>query len=488
MTFSNMNAARIARPAIRAAATSAPQSLLPGMLSLAAAGLLTTVLLAPAPALAGDCGDGDDNGNFNSYACGNAAKTVGGQSTALGFGAYTGASSDDRPGDSNLDTAVGYNSNAFGQSLAVGALARAGEDNQIAPNRYHTAIGSGAEAGLGTNGLELSTAVGYLAQANNSYATVIGANSTANFIGSAAIGAGVQTSRDNQVSLGNVNNSYTLAGINSDASKGAQSGTKYLVTSDASGNLATSTFNVATLENLPQQVQALNGAVTGLQNTVANHGNQIQGLNQTTQGLTTTVGIQGNQIQSLNQATQIIAGAVVLQGDRITQTEQKNIEQDETLAAHDTRITSNTNRVAAVETTTATHTTQITSLFSLTAEHTGRILDLDARTTSNTNAIAALDNRVTGLQADMNSGFNRLDGRIDQAFEGAAMAMAMAGAGLPADKNYAVSLNWGGFEGENAFAGTAQARLSENFILHGGLGVGASQGTVGGRAGMTLAW
>jgi hypothetical protein len=109
---------------------------------------------------------------------------------------------------------------------------------------------------------------------------------------------------------------------------------------------------------------------------------------------------------------------------------------------------------------------------------------LDSRVTTNTSNIATLDSRVGALETD----FHHLDGRIDEAFEGAAMAMAMAGASLPADKNYAVSINWGNFEGKNAFAGTAQARLSENVLVHAGVGYGASTQSIGGRAGLTFAW
>ena len=92
---------------------------------------------------------------------------------------------------------------------------------------------------------------------------------------------------------------------------------------------------------------------------------------------------------------------------------------------------------------------------------------------------------------DLSSINGRIDdafSRIDTAYEGAAMAMAMAGASLPADKNYAISMNWGNFEGSNAFAGTAQARVSESFLVHGGIGYGVDTGSVGGRAGVTFAW
>ncbi len=154
------------------------------------------------------------------------------------------------------------------------------------------------------------------------------------------------------------------------------------------------------------------------------------------------------------------------QDGRLDGVEAKNVEQDGRLDGHDTML-------AAHQGTLDTHTLQIT--------------DLDSRVTTNTQDIANLDNRVTGLEASVGEGFARLDGRVDRAFVGAAMAMAMAAPAMPSDKNYAVSINWGDFEGKNAFAGTAQARISESFMIHGGIGVGSS-GTVGGRAGLTYAW
>lgn len=107
---------------------------------------------------------------------------------------------------------------------------------------------------------------------------------------------------------------------------------------------------------------------------------------------------------------------------------------------------------------------------------------------ANADHIAALGGTINGLDRRMTAGFARLDGRIDRAFEGAAMAMAMAAPSMPTDKNYAVSINWGGFEGKNAFAGTAQARVSDHFLIHGGIGYGSSSHSVGGRAGVTFAW
>jgi trimeric autotransporter adhesin len=64
----------------------------------------------------------------------------------------------------------------------------------------------------------------------------------------------------------------------------------------------------------------------------------------------------------------------------------------------------------------------------------------------------------------------------------------MAGATLPPGKNFALSANWGTFRGENGFAATAVARVSDNLFAHAGVGVGTERGGVGGRAGVTYAW
>lgn len=160
------------------------------------------------------------------------------------------------------------------------------------------------------------------------------------------------------------------------------------------------------------------------------------------------------------------------------------------LAAHDNSIaigsgvtTSRVNQVA-IGTDENTYTLAGITSSASSAAQSG---DVYVVTTDSAGNLAASAFPVPDLSS-VNGRIDEAFSRIDTAYEGSAMAMAMAGAGLPADKNYAVSINWGNFEGSNAFAGTAQARVSENFLLHGGIGYGASNGSVGGRAGMTFAW
>ena len=62
------------------------------------------------------------------------------------------------------------------------------------------------------------------------------------------------------------------------------------------------------------------------------------------------------------------------------------------------------------------------------------------------------------------------------------------GGTLPDNKRYAVSVNWGGYHGTNAFAANALLRVNDNIVINGGIGVGVTKGDVGGRAGVTYAW
>ena len=160
-----------------------------------------------------------------------------------------------------------------------------------------------------------------------------------------AIGNGVTTTRANQIAVGNGSNTYTLAGLNSAASRAAQNGTTYFVTSDANGNLATASAASAS------SVESLDGRVTSLEQSVG----------------------------QLQQA-------------------------------------------------------------------------------------------------------------IKRSYEGTAIAIALGGAALPENKTYALSANIGTFRGESAFGGVFQYRVSDNIVLNGGLGLGFTQGGVGGRGGATFAW
>ena len=198
---------------------------------------------------------------------------------------------------------------------------------------------------LNTSPTDGAVAVGVNAGATASGSIAIGRSATANQPNSVAIGSNVSTTRTDQVVIGNTNNPYPRTGVASPASRAAQSGPTQFVTTDAAGNLGTSTYGPA--------------------------------------------------------------------------------------------------------------------------------------------SIAALDNRVGSLETNV----ARLQRDMRGAYQGTAIALALTGAVLPADKNFAVSANFGAYHGETGFGASGVARVSDNVFVSGGIGVGTSgQANVAGRGGVTVAW
>jgi len=114
-----------------------------------------------------------------------------------------------------------------------------------------------------------------------------------------------------------------------------------------------------------------------------------------------------------------------------------------------------------------------------------------ATTNFNPNGAAALQNNITTLQNNvtiLQGNVAVLQQQMRQSFEGTAMAIAMGGSSLPGDKRFAISTNFGTFRGESAVGLLAQARVSDNIVLNGGISSGFAQGGVGGRVGATYAW
>lgn len=100
------------------------------------------------------------------------------------------------------------------------------------------------------------------------------------------------------------------------------------------------------------------------------------------------------------------------------------------------------------------------------------------------NDIAALYAGQQGLQQQVYD----LQRSVRRSYEGTAVALATQGAILPEGKQFAISAHWGGFRQQNAFGGNVQARVSQNIVLDGGVGVGLNYGGVGARAGATYSW
>ncbi|VAV99789.1 hypothetical protein MNBD_ALPHA05-282, partial [hydrothermal vent metagenome] len=167
---------------------------------------------------------------------------------SIAVGANSTASGRDSIAVGMFSTASVQDSTAVGQSsLASGFLSTAVGENSAASGPNSTALGSRSSASgdfsaaLGTFSTasgQSSTALGTAAEASGDNSIAIGMSAAATHVNSMAFGVGVATTSDNQIALGTETNTLTVTGITSAASLAAQGSVTGLVTTDASGNLA----------------------------------------------------------------------------------------------------------------------------------------------------------------------------------------------------------------------------------------------------------
>jgi hypothetical protein len=159
-------------------------------------------------------------------------------------------------------------------SVANGGFATAMGVGSIANGAFATAMGMGSVANgatataIGQDSLaqgDATTALGQGSRATGPGSTALGAGAdTRGFANSTAIGAGATNTAANQMMFGTASTIYAAPGITSAASRAAQSGPTQFVTSDASGNLATSNFGPQDIAGLKQDMTGLKQDVTGL--------------------------------------------------------------------------------------------------------------------------------------------------------------------------------------------------------------------------------
>lgn len=94
------------------------------------------------------------------------------------------------------------------------------------------------------------------------------------------------------------------------------------------------------------------------------------------------------------------------------------------------------------------------------------------------------EGRISANEAHIKS----LNQRVDEAYEGIAMAMAMDAPQVDPGHKFGISARWGTFEGANAFAGAFKYRINDNWAAVGGAGVGVEEGTFGATAGFEAQW
>jgi trimeric autotransporter adhesin len=215
-------------------------------------------------------GDGANaTGSISNFACGTAANAAGSGSSNTAIGDRSDAS-----GDNSHNTANGFLANASGvgshnTAFGFGADAHGDGTNNTAfgtdahaTGANSSAFGDGAQATAAN-----SSAFGIGAHATGADSTATGTGATASGVNSSAFGNGAKATRDNQQMFGTASNTYTMAGINTTASRAAQVGPTSIVTSDTAGNLAARSFadlglaSQSDISGINGRLDALNGRI-----------------------------------------------------------------------------------------------------------------------------------------------------------------------------------------------------------------------------------
>jgi hypothetical protein len=332
-------------------------------------------------------------------------------------------------------TTDGSNAVAIGQlTHATGDVATAIGSNSRATGLGATAIGGASQA----NGAA-ATATGRSSFANGASATATGQASTADGTTASAFGQGSQAVSDAATAIGQASTASAV-GATAVGQGSAASGT----TASAFGQGSQAVSDAATAIGQASTASAVGATAVG-------QGSAASGIN------ATAVGIGASA--AFNNSAAFGSGATASAPNQIA-----------------VGTTLNTYKLSGVASA-ASLSAQSGPIKVVTTDAAGNLATAAFSGVSNSQDIATLQSNVSTLQT-----------QIRQAFEGTAMAIALGGSALPADKKFAFSANWGTFRGENAVGLSGQMRLSQYVVMNGGVASGFAQGGVGGRAGLTVAW
>jgi hypothetical protein len=140
-------------------------------------------------------------------------------------------------------------------------------------------MGTNAQAGNG------GSAFGDDTVATGSASAAVGQGARATHANASAFGNGATTARANQQAFGTASNTYTMAGLASEASRTAQGAPTHLVTSNASGDLAAYTFaelGVASSQDIANLRDDVNSA--------------FRRIDENTEGIAVAVAMGGNLV------------------------------------------------------------------------------------------------------------------------------------------------------------------------------------------------
>jgi hypothetical protein len=194
-----------------------------------------------------------------------------------------------------------------------------------------------------------------------------------------------------------------------------------------------------------------------------------------------TVDMGGNRVQNVATPTaaspgtdaankQYVDDQNAAQDSRITAVENVNTTQQNQIDDHEDRITDVENENVSQQAEIDNNTSDISDLQTVTNDQQAQI---DANTAD-----------IFGLQGDVSD----LRDRDGELAEGIAISLALDPPNLRNGQTFAMRGGWGNFDGTNAAGITAAGALNQNVVVDAGVGWGASQGTVAGKAGVTIGW
>jgi trimeric autotransporter adhesin len=261
--------------------------------------LLTAITAHAQFVCSGSAAGGSATGT-NSFSCGTGASAIGDNTSAAGinaiasgnqttsFGTAAGALTLTATGTTG-NTNVGFASGT--QAVGANNTSLGRQTGQLVTGDGNAALGQSSGSGVdGDQNVGIGFQAGRLLSGNNNIAIGFNAGSGASpgsplvasntiSIGNgasagshqnaAAFGAGALAVRDNQQAFGTTTNTYTMAGLNSTASKTAQGTPTHLVTANTGGDLASYTFSelgIATIADLSGF--ATKGDLAGIQSEI----------------------------------------------------------------------------------------------------------------------------------------------------------------------------------------------------------------------------
>ena len=131
----------------------------------------------------------------------------------------------------------------------------------------------------------------------------------------------------------------------------------------------------------------------------------------------------------------------------------------------------------------------ISSANGVSCNHAGAGVDINLNQFARQDDLLAVQSNVDTLVANMGQFEKSLHAVSTRADQGVSMSFAMAGvADLQNDEHFAVSANWGTYNGENSAAFGAAYRISDHASVNGGIATSFQGGSVGARAGIRFGW